>query len=261
MTTTLQLDHSLLTQVQQQFSQADTLLPFLASHKLIPQLLREHLIDQAIADITCTPEETAKACQSFYQVWGLITALQQSNWRSHYHLTPEQVAQLATRELRLQKFQQIQWGHKLESYFLKQKSRYDQAIYSLIRTQDLALASELYFRIQEGEQSFAELAKAYSEGQEAATGGIVGPVALSTVHPQLVKLLETLLEGELHPPVSMGGWHVVVRLEKKLPARLDETMCQRLLKERFEAWVQEQLLQLSESDQLWMGIKPELQAA
>jgi parvulin-like peptidyl-prolyl isomerase len=261
MITTLQFEHSLLAQVQQQFSQADTFLPFLASHKLIPHLLREHLIDQAIADITCTPEETAEACQHFYQLWGLTTELQQANWRSHYRLTPDQVAQLATRELRLQKFQQLQWGHKLETYFLKHKSKYDQAIYSLIRTQDLALASELYFRIQEGEQSFAELAKTYSEGQEAATGGIVGPVALGTVHPQLTKLLETLPEGELHPPLPMGGWHVIVRVEKKLPACLDNAMRQRLLKERFETWVQEQLQQLSESDQIWMGIKPELQAA
>jgi hypothetical protein len=43
--------------------------------------------------------------------------------------------------------------------------------YSLLRTRDLGLAQELYFRINDDGIPFAELASVYAEGQEAETGG------------------------------------------------------------------------------------------
>ncbi|HEY9844728.1 MAG TPA: hypothetical protein V6D03_00860, partial [Candidatus Caenarcaniphilales bacterium] len=46
---------------------AEEIIPLLASYQMLPQLLRENLIDQAIAAIHCTPEETASACDQFYQ--------------------------------------------------------------------------------------------------------------------------------------------------------------------------------------------------
>ncbi len=256
MTTTLQSHSSLLTRLHHQLPNAENVLPFLASYRLIPQLLHDSIVDQAIAPIHCTAEETHQACQELYQQWGLSSELQQLNWRSHYNLTLDQVTQLATRELRLKKFQQEMWGHKLESYFLKHKASYDQVIYSLLRTKDSALANELYFRIQEEEQSFSELARTYSEGQEASTGGIIGPVELNNVHPHLARLLDILPEGKVHLPVHLNGWYLIVRVEKKFPAQLDEAMRQRLLQEHFEDWFQEQLKQLSEPDQIWIGIKP-----
>lgn len=257
MTMTLQSNSSVLTKLRQPPPDTESILPFLASYKLIPHLLYEGIVDQAIAPIHCTVEETEQACQELYNQWGLSSELQQVNWRSHYNLTLDQVAQLATRELRLKKFQQKMWGHKLESYFLKHKAGYDQVIYSLLRTQDSALANELYFRIEEGEQSFSDLARTYSEGQEASTGGIVGPMELSAAHPNLAQLLDILPEGKVHLPVHLNGWYLIVRVEKKLPSQLDEAMHQRLLQEHFEDWFQEQLKQLSEPDQIWMGIKPQ----
>ena len=45
-------------------------------------------------------------------------------------------------------------------------------VYSLIRSKDPGVAQELYFRIQEGENTFSELARQYSQGSEAQTGGL-----------------------------------------------------------------------------------------
>jgi hypothetical protein len=72
-------------------------------------------------------------------------------------MSSEHLKALATRGLRIEKFKQATWGRKLEAYFLKRKGQLDKAIYSLMRTKDLRLAQELYFRIQEGEQTFAEV--------------------------------------------------------------------------------------------------------
>ncbi|HEY9846451.1 MAG TPA: peptidylprolyl isomerase, partial [Candidatus Caenarcaniphilales bacterium] len=165
-------------------------------------------------------------------------------WLARYGLSREQLEVLATRELRLEKFKQATWGHKLEAYFLRRKGQLDRAIYSLIRTKDKGIVRELYFRIQEGEQSFAELARQHSQGQEANTGGLLGPMPLSQLHPAIAKILASSQPGQLRPPTRVEGWFLILRLEKFIPARLDEPMRRRMLDELFESWLGEQLQQV-----------------
>lgn len=244
MTTVLQLGNRTITTEQ--------IIPLLASYQMLPQLLRESIIDSAIAPFSCTSAETASAYQQFYQRCNLTDKTQQQAWLERYGISQEHLEDLTTRRLRIEKFKQATWGNKLESYFLKRKGQLDQAIYSLIRIKDAEIAQELYFRIQEGEQSFVELALAYSQGPEAQTGGAVGPVELGTLHPNLARLLCVSQPGQLWSPRPLGEWLVIVRLEKLIPAQLNEFMRQRLLRELFEAWLQEQLGQLPESDKIWL---------
>lgn len=236
MTKVLQVGNRIIT--------AEELIQLLAGYQMLPQLLRELLIDQAIAPIECTPEEKASACQKFYEKNQLTSEPERQAWLAHYRMTPEQLEALATRGLRIEKFKRASWGKKLESYFLSRKSKLDKVIYSLIRTKEVGIAQELYFRIQDAEQSFAELARQYSQGPEAQTGGLVGPAEMSTPHPALAKMLSVSQPGQVWPPTRLGEWLVIVRLEKFIPAQLDEPMRRQLLNELYSAWLQEQLHQM-----------------
>jgi parvulin-like peptidyl-prolyl isomerase len=220
---------------------AEELVPLLASYQLLPQLLRELVTEQAIAEIGCTVEEQAQCLQQFCRQMHLSSADEKQVWLAKNYLTERQLAPLVARPLRLERYKQATWGPKLESYFLQRKSQMDRAIYGLIRLQDLGVAQELYFRISEGEQSFALLAREYSQGPEAQTGGMVGPAELGTLHPTLAKVLTVSQPEQLWAPMQLGQWWVIIRLEKFIPAQLDETMRQRLLDELFQTWIQEQL--------------------
>jgi parvulin-like peptidyl-prolyl isomerase len=224
---------------------AKEILPLMAGYQMLPQFLQEILIDQAISSIECSEEEAAAACQQFYAQNQITTDEARQVWLQRYGMTPEQLEALATREMRIEKYKQLTWGPKLESYFLSRKDKLDKVIYSLIRTQDTGIAQELYFRILEGEQSFAELARTYSQGPEAQTDGLIGPVELSVPHPTLAQILTLSQPGQLTPPTRVGEWLVLVRLERFIPAQLDDAMRRRLLNECFNNWLQEQLNQLS----------------
>lgn len=220
------------------------IIPLLVSYQMLPQLLRESIIDQAIEQFHCTPEETASALEQFYTQNQLITEVARQAWLERYGINLKQFEALATRGLRIDKFKQVTWGHKLESHFLRRKGQLDKVIYSVIRTKDLGFAQELYFRIQEGEQSFAELARQYSQGPEAVTYGLTGPVELSLPPRPLAQMLSVSQPGQLWPPLRFGEWLLIVRLEQLLLAQLDEPMRQRLLNELFEAWLEEQINKL-----------------
>jgi len=107
------------------------------------------------------------------------------------------------------------------------------------------MARELYFRIQEKEQSFAELAREYSQDPEAQVNGIVGPAEIGTIHANLAHLLAISGPGQLWHPIPVEGWLAIVRLETLIPAQFDLAMRQRLLRELFEIWVQEQMREVN----------------
>lgn len=223
--------------------QEDEFYPLLAQYQLLPRLAREILIDEAISEIDCTPEEQGQALTQFCQQSQITNEEQLQAWLTQAGMTQEQLNNFVTREIKLEKFKQAKWNHQLESYFLESKSQLDRVVYSLIRTKEAGIAQELYFRIQEGESQFVDLAREFSEGGEAQTGGLIGPVELNVPHPRIVQLLTTLPAGKLSPPTMIGEWWVILRLEKYLASQLDDNLRQRLRNDLFQKWLTQQLQQ------------------
>ncbi len=230
-----------ILQVGGQVLTAVELIHSLAEHQLFVPLIQGIVTEQAIGGVACTPEEVAQWVQEFWQQQQVTTPEQQQAWLQRHYLTPAQVVGVATRPHRLQRFKQMTWGAEVESYFLKRKDQLDRVVYSLIRTREPGIAQELYFRISEGEQAFAEAAKQFSQGPEVTTGGLIGPMPLGQLHPSLTKLLSVSQPGQVWPPVQLANWWVVVRLEQLLPAQLDETTRQQLLDELFQNWMERQM--------------------
>lgn len=226
-----------LLQIGDRTINVDEILPLLKQYGMLPQLLREIVIDDATASIALSEEEVQEAYKQFYQQQQLGDEEQLQAWLKSRGLEREQLDYLVTRTLRLEKFKQDTWGTKVESYFLQRKEKLDKVIYSLIRVNDIAVAQELYFRVQEDEQPFAELAREYSKGPEAQTGGLIGPVELGVPHPVLAKMLLKSQPGQALPPTRLGDWILIVRLEQFLPAQLDSATHKRLLNEQFETWL------------------------
>ncbi|MGB3139013.1 MAG: peptidylprolyl isomerase, partial [Nodosilinea sp.] len=213
----------------------------LRRYGLLPSLIKELVIDQATAAITLAPEQSAQALDQFLQSNQLSSPEQCQSFLTQRSLSETALPLLAERAQKLQQHKLDTWGPKVESYFLQRKSSLDRVLYSLIRTREAGLAQELFFRIQDDGQPFADLARQYSEGQEAQTGGLIGPVELSVPHPALGRILTISQPGQLWPPTRVGEWFVVVRLEKFLPARLDEATRLRLIDELFNTWLREQV--------------------
>lgn len=218
---------------------ASALIEKLRQYQLMPKLVQEMVIDQAIDDIEC---DSQVAMQTYCASRGIFSQEQQQVWCQQQKIDPGQMMTAAIREFRLAKFQAEKWGGaSLESYFLQRKTQLDRVRYSLIRTKNASLAQEVYFRLSDDGAAFADLAREYSEGQEAKTGGLIGPVELSVPHPVLARMLMVSQPGQLWAPTQIGEWMVIARLDQFLPAQMDDAMRQRLLSEKFQAWVQQQI--------------------
>ena len=222
---------------------SDELAPLLAQYQMLPKLAQEILVDHEVANIECTEQEYDQAYQQLCQQFQLDTDEKIQLWLDKQGMSREDLRSLVTRKVKLEKYKLENWDSKVESFFLKRKSQLDRVVYSLIRVEKAELAQELYFRIQENEDSFRELAMEYSQGSESQTGGLIGPVELNAPHPKIAQILNTCQPGDLVPPTRVGEWIVIIRLENFISAKLDPPMRQRMLDEMFRKWLNKETAQ------------------
>ena len=201
------------------------------------QFVREIIVDRASANVECTPAEQEAAWSAFCKARQIDPAAGDAGTLRRFGMTEDELKNACSRQLRIARFKIQTWGKALPAYFLKRKSGLDRVVYSIVRLRDPAIASELYLRIQEGEATFGEIAAQYSEGPEADTFGLIGPIALGMVHPDLRPLLAASPPGQLRPPTPIGEWHVITRVEKLWAAEFDENIQQQLMHELFESWL------------------------
>ncbi len=220
---------------------AQDLLVILNQQGLMSSVVRSVLVERAIAAYEPTLEQQTAAYQRLRDRYQLTSEKDYHNWLSQNGLTPLKFYQLAIRTWRIEQFKRQEFGCQLHNYFMERKRDLDRVVYSLIRTRNANLAAELYHRIAEGENTFAELAVRYSEGEEIYTNGLIGPVEMGQVNHLVARNLRSAKLNQVLLPMQLGEWWVIVRLEQFLPVSLDETMEARLLDELFELWLSERL--------------------
>ena len=226
---------------------AEQLLPLISKYRLVPQLAKEMLIDTAIKDYEISETEHQDARQRFYQQQQLNNDQDLEQWLQQQQLERDDLTDLINRELRLQKFKMSKWETQVESHFCQRKSQIDRVVFSMIRVKEIDVAEEIYFRLVSEESSFVEQAPLYSEGIEAKTKGISGPVELGKLDPILANALITLQPLEVLSPLQIGEWWVVLQLETIIPAQLDEEMRHYLTEELFNQWTYEEVQKLMNS--------------
>ena len=109
-----------------------------------------------------------------------------------------------------------------ESLYLRYKDRLDRVLYSLIRVESSEQAHHLFYSIEANEIEFGDAAEQFSIGPESKTQGIVGPVDLTTPHPEIAARLRTAKPRQLFPPFQADQWHVLIRLEYRFDSEYDD---------------------------------------
>ncbi len=224
---------SVVLQVGTQKIAAEEVFSVINKSQLLPQVLREVAVEKAIADISFTASELDPVYRQLSQ---------QKEFRD---ASAQQQQAIAIRHLKLEKFKEENWGGKVKSYFLSRKEQLDKVVFSLIQANSAEIVQELYFRLQEREEDFSQLAAKYSQGPEVRTGGLVGPIRLAHLHSTLAKVLLTSKVGELAPIFRVEKNFILVRLEKFIPCELDQTLRQQLVDELFEKWLESKISQPS----------------
>ena len=217
------------------------LIAALRKHGLLPALLRSEVIAEAVKQVNLSEDE-AKSAWEQYLVKNQLT--EDKDLQEYLHnrsLSESDLRWQIELPIRIDKYSKDKYIHKAEARFLSHKESMDIVVYSLLRTEDPYLAREFYFRISGREANFSDLASEYSEGYEAKTKGIIGPVPMTRAHPLVAEKLRTSSPGELLEPFKIDNWWLVLRLERYEPAQFNDATALQMSRELFNEWVQDEL--------------------
>lgn len=152
----------------------------------------------------------------------LTSPEKQAEWCLRHSMTSADLLSEAIHQYRKSKLQDFLIAGNGESMFLRYKDKLDRVLYSLLRVDNPLLCQELYYSIESGEISFAEASEKYSMGPESKTAGIVGPVDLTTPHPEISARLRTAQVGHLIGPFVADDWHSIIRLDYRFDSEFDD---------------------------------------
>ncbi|MDX1918826.1 MAG: peptidylprolyl isomerase [Candidatus Caenarcaniphilales bacterium] len=125
--------------------------------------------------------------------------------------------------------------------FHKNKNRFDNVSFSLIRVKNEGMAQELYHRLIDDHGDFTEIARQYSEGDEAKNGGLISLRPLNSLNNKIIEQIIQLRPNEISKPFEVQDFHMIIKLEKYEAATLNGQIAQNLRDQLFNRWLENRL--------------------
>jgi len=83
-----------------------------------------------------------------------------------------------------------------------------------------AKAEELRTRVVSGKESFDKLAAEVSQSPSKANGGLIGPLSIADITPDLRKIVDSLKTGDVSQPIRTARGYQLLKLEAKTDAQI-----------------------------------------
>lgn len=231
-------------------SQADLLQQVQLSCQ-IPNLIegiisRQIVIEAAKqAGIQIETEELQKAADQFRLIKQLQNANETLTWLQKHHLSLDDFEKIVHTNLLSEKLAQHLFADKVESWFVEHQLDYWGAILYEVVLDDVDLAMELFYAIQEQEMSFSEVAHQYIQEPELRRMG--GYRALQHRHNFKPEISASIFASQppqlLKPMLTSEGVHLIL-VEEIIQPQLDERLSSQILAGLFSQWLKQQVEQV-----------------
>jgi parvulin-like peptidyl-prolyl isomerase len=223
----------------------------------IPELMqgvaRRQTIESQVhlAGIGPTVEDLQAAADRFRLVHQLESTEATKKWLDERFLSLDDFEDMITQNLLSQRLAEHLFGDRVEKLFYQNLLDYSAATIYEVILEDYDLAMEIYYSLQEGDLSFADVAQQYIAVPELRRrGGYVGKVVRKQLRPELAAAIFAIEQPQLlEPIVTAVGIHLI-QVEEVIKPQLDEPLRQQILTELFDRWLAETIAADPEYSQL-----------
>lgn len=187
--------------------------------------------------ITITDEELQAAGDTFRLEHQLLGASETIAWLAQQQITVEDWSQGIRVSLLTQKLKEHLFGEAVDSYYISNRDHYRRVALSQILVRDLTEALKVAQALREEKASFCALALEHSKGKQSKeNGGFIGVCFLAELLPEIAQAISEAEEGELIEPIQTQLGYQILKIEKWLPAELNEVR-EQILESLFQNWL------------------------
>ena len=205
------------------------------THEIVTTKARE-------ANLEVTPEEIQQAADNWRSINQLQSVEDTWLWLKQHHISLDEFEELISASVLSSKLAQHLFSDRIEPYFLEYQADYARVAIHEIVLDDLDLAMELSYAIDEREISFFEAAYQYNSDTELRRrGGYRGVLCRKDLNPKISAAVFAAKPSQiLKPIVTAEGVHLI-RVEEIILPQLDEMLYQKILGDLFNNWLQQEM--------------------
>jgi parvulin-like peptidyl-prolyl isomerase len=228
----------------------EEIIQFLKISGQIPAILEafatRRVIDEAIktTQLEVSVTDMQQAADVFRQTNKLLRAEDTMRWLDQQGLSLNEFEEMIKFALLSAKIPDKLFADQVEAHFVSHQLDYVQvALYEII-FDDVDLAMELFYGLQEGELNFHALAHQYILDPELRrVGGYCGLVQRSQLKPEIsAAVFASKPPQTLKPILTSKGAHLIL-VEELIEPQLDKQLRDQIVSTLFAAWLQEQVQQ------------------
>ncbi len=216
--------------------------------ELIQGILRRKIIREEARKVGIEPttQELQVAADKFRTLNRLETAEATWKWLQAHMLSVDDFEKLVAHNLLSEKLAQHLFGNQVEHFFHQNLLEYSGAsIYEVI-LEDQELAMEIFYSLQEGDLSFADVAYQYIPDPELKRrGGYIGTVSRKQLRPEISAAVFAAKAPQLIKPIVTAVGVHLIQVEEIVQPQLNEDLRQRIMVDMFQQWLEQQVTALA----------------
>ena len=216
--------------------------------ELVQSILRRNVIAAQVkkAEIELTAVELQQAADRFRIVNQLVTTEATKKWLEDGNFSLDDFEYIVTQNLLAHKLAEHLFGKRVEQFFHQNLLDYSGAILYEVILEDRDLAMEIFYSLQEGDLSFADVAHQYSSELELRRrGGYIGKVSRKQLHPEISAAVFAAKPPQLIPPITTAVGVHLIQVEEIITPKLDEQLYSQILAQLFDRWLDDRIAEAS----------------
>ena len=218
--------------------QINTIKKAIIARQIIVKTAQEQQIEIETSELQTATDEF----RSQKKLWSADATWE---WLEKHDLSLDNLETIIQEKLLAKKLANHLFADQVEAFFVENKLDYTQVDICEIILDDQDLAMELFFAIQEGEMSFAEVASQYIEDpQLRRRGGYQGKLSRLDFKPEISAAVFASHPPEILKPITMGKKFHLILVEEIREPQLTEKLRSQILEELFSDWLEQQIRQM-----------------
>ncbi len=212
--------------------------------EIVERLVRRCLIRQlALGEgIEIKNEELQRAVDEWRYKHRLERSEFTKAWLNRQGITFDDVVIEIEYELIKKKLVKIKTEDRIQSYFVENKLKFDEAEVYWIFVRNESIAGEIHLQIKEDNADFCRFARLYSEDiKTRLSGGFLGRLRRHQLPKGISPRVFASGPGEVLEPAKVAKGYALYMLQKFFPARLSDTVKEEIQNILFEIWIKKKM--------------------
>jgi parvulin-like peptidyl-prolyl isomerase len=226
----------------------------------IPKVLQDIAEAKIIANevsqfgIKISDEELQEEGDKFRFEQKLVKAKDTWDWLKKHRLSLDEFEDVIYTKVASRKLAQHLFNNKIESFFYQNQAHYVAAVTNEVIVESMDLALELFYSLQEGEITFADIARQYITNPELRrASGYMGARRRNEFRPETVPSVFAASPPQILKPINTAKGIYLIWVEEIIQPVLDEELREQIISDLFSTWLKQQV----EQKEIFIQINPD----